>query len=193
MDDKIHMIDEPLFNPDGSVNTNAIVKLEDAITETIPRRINDQEWNEKCWTFKKEITGAFAGNAVRASPYSCPDDLEKIINYLDACFTLDVFSKLTMDMVEISLNEIEAFLHKYLDDLPQFVQWNERKNKREGHGFTSAHSPKLKPDDDFIDLDALIRNVCIQIRTQRREEKLFNEKFEREQKQEQKERDQQKL
>lgn len=38
------------------------------------------------------------------------------------------------------------------------VAWGERKNGREGNGFVSRYD-QPEPDDDFIDLDALARNV----------------------------------
>ena len=55
-------------------------------------------------------------------------------------------------------NVIDQFLEKRI---PEFLAWNERKNGNQlEYKFLDRYSKDDNPDDDFIDLDALIRNVA---------------------------------
>ena len=62
-------------------------------------------------------------------------------------------------MAELSLCEINklCFDILYEQDVKEFDAWNE--------------------GEDFIDLDALLHNVCLDIRLERRAFKAFNDKF----------------
>lgn len=176
----IEIIDGALLNPDGSINENTVAKLEGAInaTDGFSHLRGDSEWERKSWTFKKDITAALAYAAVRLSPYAFPDDLEKVIGYLDAC--LDKHFKTKIDMAELSLLDIKAMYRDYVLELPSVNKWNERKNGKEGNSVSCRYSSKPDPDDDFIDLGALIHNACLLIRDDRRAFKAFNDKFEKE-------------
>lgn len=60
-----------------------------------------------------------------------------------------------------------------------FDKWNEPKDGSKTEiVFVSRYSNKPNPDSDFIDLDALLRNVCIEIRNERRIFDKFNRKYE---------------
>jgi hypothetical protein len=72
--------------------------------------------------------------------------------------------------VEIQEEEIEDWVKELLMDIPEFVDWNLSENEAkngikvddENRGeylFTSAYS-STPEDDDFIDLDACIRNIA---------------------------------
>ena len=82
-------------------------------------------------------------------------------------------------MTELSLVEINKLCWDILGDFQPFLDWNKSKKGKEEILFTSRFS-KTDPDYDFIDLDALLCNVCLDIRTERREKVKLNEKFERE-------------
>jgi hypothetical protein len=185
MEDKIEMIPEPLMNPDGSVNENCIALLNDTILnmpEPYDRLANDAEWSARKdkWTFKKDITGAFAKNAVHASPYACPDNLETLVKYLDVC--LNKFWKKD-PMIELSLCDINKMCWDILGDMPQFKAWNERKNGNDApiQG-SSRYSNRPEPDNDFIGLSALLQQVCLDVRNDRRlfekNSKEFDAKYE---------------
>jgi len=108
---------------------------------------------EKMFVFsKRNILGEIAHWAVCQSPYHRPDNLEVV---------LDKFNKiiaLVPEYPSMSYFQIREFLDE-LKEIPEFMLWNERKNGRQGMGFSVAgHHDNA--DDDFIDLDALIRNVA---------------------------------
>jgi hypothetical protein len=86
-------------------------------------------------------------------------------------------------MVELSLVEINKMCWTILDGFEPFMKWNECKiGKTPDIGFTSRYDGKEDPDYDFIDLDALLHNVCLDIRQERRESVRFSKEFEEEQK-----------
>ena len=104
---------------------------------------------------KRVLLGEVANWAVQQSPYHRPDDLEVV---------LDRFNKIISgveDYSKFSYGEIRELLEE-LKEIPEFVLWNERKNgDKSEYKFTSRYSNEEEnPDDDFIDLDALIRNVA---------------------------------
>jgi len=56
--------------------------------------------------------------------------------------------------------EIEEFLREALDKTPEVLDWNSRKNGNESPlGFSSRYDTPV-PENDFIDIDALFRNVA---------------------------------
>lgn len=169
-------IDESLFTEDGFINPVAQNKLENAIKNMKPsyeRLANDHEWSAKRWTFIKEILGSFAKYSIQLSPYGMPENLEKVLKYLEACLR----KSYEWDVVEgkhwaqISLCEINKMLHDILGDFNLVLEWNEKKKD-------TRRDPD-DPDTDFIDIHALFHQVCIDIRTDRREFDRFNEEFER--------------
>jgi hypothetical protein len=57
-------------------------------------------------------------------------------------------------------HELEAWCRAAIGDHPQLEAWNTPRNGAAGPVFTSRYdSPS--PDDDFIDIDALFRNVAL--------------------------------
>ena len=112
--------------------------------------------------------GALADYAVQQSPYHRPDNLEIV---------LDKFFELIKD----ELNDSDKYVKKFeswrechdwiaskLNTIPEFLLWNERKNGNKApfgffgvghHDDGSATFFKSKADNDFIDLDALTRNI----------------------------------
>ena len=161
--DEIEFIQEPLLTEEGFVNEACLNALSAAINnmpKTYERLAGEPEWSEERWTFKDEITGSLAKWAIRQSPHDCPAGLEKVIGYLDACLSR-VFSFDIAGMCKLSLIQINKALYDilYEQGISDFDKWNE------GEG--------------FIDLDALLRNVCIDIRMERREKDKFDKEFEK--------------
>ncbi len=148
----IEFIQEPLLTEEGFVNEaclNALSKAISNMPKTYERLADEPEWNEKGWVFIKDITGGLAKWAIRQSPNDCPKNLEKVIGYLDACLSRQ-FDFDTAGMCKLSLIQINKALYEilYEQGISDFDKWNE------GEG--------------FIDLDALLRNVCLDIRMERR-------------------------
>ena len=162
---------QPLLTEDGFINQACMNELEAAIANMPPtydRLSGDEEWNTKKWTCLKEVTGHFAHWAVRqlkVTPF--PPGLEKMVGYLDAClvskFNGETLGLSEYDMLELSLCDINKALHDILMGDKTFLSWN----TKEALG------------DDWLDLHALLHNVCISIRNERRESAAFNEKFDK--------------
>ena len=109
----------------------------------------------KKFTFsKRNILGEIAHWAVCQSPYHRPENLEVVLDKFNSIILL------VPDYPTMSYGEIRELLDE-LKEIPEFKLWNERKNGNQAqYKFTSRYDGKGNPDDDFIDLDALIRNVA---------------------------------
>lgn len=137
------------------------------------------ETNKRFWVFKHQIIGAFAKWAVRQSPYCYPDGLEKGLRLLDS----EVSKQLawsTIGMAKLSTQDILDVLDNVVKNPRNrvFVGWNTpKKNKNVKFLFTSRyHTPK--PDYDFIDLDALIRNTVTDIYRESESDAEFDRRVE---------------
>jgi len=123
-----------------------------------------KRFNRKVWACKKDFLGALAKWLVKQSPYIVPENLSLCIKgFSTKLSTTFVFDK--NGMVEISLNSLTEKVYKLLEGVPEIMLLNERKNKREGHGFTDRYSSKPDPDDDFIDIMAVAQNITCEFAT----------------------------
>jgi len=177
----IEILSQPLLTEEGFLNEACINELKNSIND-IPKPHNSNltgEWSKKRWTFKTDITGALAKYAISQSPYACPDNLADVIKYLDACLEKEV--DWNRGMMELSLSDISKLLYDilYEQDFIYFDNWNKSKKGNIDIQFTSRYSDKPDPDYDFIDLDALLGNVCLDIRMERRASDKFDEEFEK--------------
>jgi len=184
-----NIISQPLTTEEGFINSACINELESAISEmpkTHNRLSNNSEWSESKdkWTTKSTIVGAFAMWACRQSPHGVPDGLENVCKYLNASLKSVVKWDIN-EMAECSLCDINKWLYEivYNQDIKEFDNWNVSKKSKEslikGVIFVDRYSTP-NPDYDFIDLDALLHNVCITIRDERRKDKAFDDKFDKE-------------
>ena len=178
----IQMLTQPLLTEEGFINEACMNELEAAISnmpKNYDRLSGDTEWSQKRWTFKKDITGGLAKYAISQSPYSCPDNLTEVIRYLDACLEKEIDWG-EHGMVELSLCDISKLVYSILYDqgLSFFDDWNKSKKDKADIKFISGHDGSREPDHDFIDLDALLHNVCLDIRMERRAFDKFNKEFE---------------
>lgn len=117
------------------------------------------------WVFSSDIVGAVALWAVKQSPYAVPDNLETVLKALHE-IVRPSFNE--VDMRKFStIDEIEGFVSASLRVIPEYMAWNERKNGNDAaFKFTSRYDGPGNPDDDFIDLGALERNVAMHITQQ---------------------------
>lgn len=181
---EIQIISQPLMTEGGFINPAGMAELEATISSIPPTHIRlsgDPEWTSLHWIFPHDIVGAFAMWACRQSPYGVPDGLENVCKYLHAALkTVSAWE--TSGMTQASLCDINRWLHEILmnQGVAEFDAWNERKNKREGTGFSCRFDGPGNPDDDFIDLHALLHNVCITLRGEWRANDAFDKKFEAE-------------
>lgn len=121
---------------------------------------------EKTIISLNEVLGAIANWAVRQSPYICPDNLKE---------ALELFHN---QWLEKFPPEVPTFSYAWFTDYPDLynaikqlcdtnpfiLEWNNRKNGNTApYKFTSRYEYNNDPDDDFIDLDALVRNITNQL------------------------------
>ncbi|KKL03609.1 hypothetical protein LCGC14_2624400 [marine sediment metagenome] len=180
--DEMHFINEPFLTEEGFVNEACMNELGEAIRnmpKTYERLSHNLEWSEKRWTFRKEITRSFAKWATSQSSYPCPEGLEKIIDYLDICLKKEVDWG-EDEMAKLSLCEINKLLYDilYEQGLSVFDDWNvPKKEWRDTVFMCIGEAERANPDYGYISLDALLHNVCLDIRTERRENDRFDAKF----------------
>ncbi len=104
--------------------------------------------------FIKDIVGVMAMWAVRQSPYAVPANLE------DALKELTEALKPTWkgdQLHEMHGNELRDLIAEAVKECPSIEAWNVPE-KGDGRGFVTRFGGP-EPDYDFIDIDALIRNV----------------------------------
>jgi len=187
-----YVCEQPLTTEEGFINPAAINELTAAINNIPPtheRLAGDPEWSEKRWTHWRHIVGALAYWAIRniSDDYSeknndgdwvnvfahdspiYPPGLEKIIGYVGTCLrkksdTEDVMGK--FGFIELSLCDINRMLHDFLmdQDMSIFDGWNTEE-------IMGKH---------WLDLDALLHNVCLTIRDERRDDARFEAEFRKE-------------
>lgn len=118
--------------------------------------------SEKIWTSLNAIAGTVAMWAVRQSPYPVPKGLDHVLIAVRERFatSADKFGMLSF----ADKYQLEEQLSQNLRAIPQYVEWNERKNGDPApYQFTSRYDGIREPDDSFIDLCALERNVAMTI------------------------------
>lgn len=182
-DENMEFLTQPLLTEEGFVNEACIDELKSVIknsSKPYEKWKNDDEWNEKVGIFRQHITSYLAKWAIRQSPYVCPDGLCEVVCYLDVCLKKEVEWDHN-DYADLSLNKINELLYSilYEQGFSIFDSWNKPKKGGVEIVFSSRYSSGPDPDYDFIDLDALLRNVCIDIRDERRIHKKFDEEFEK--------------
>lgn len=174
--DDIEMLPEPLFTEDGFINEAGFKGLENAINNIPPayeRLKDDIEWSTTSIWGYHDLVGAFCCGAIQCLaatkrtdhvPPCLPPNLEKIANFLGACLLKDVDE---FGFVRWSLCDINRKFHEILlDDSPLglFMEWNNK------DGILG---------EDWLDLHAVLQNVCIILRAQLRDDAnsgLFSEK-----------------
>jgi len=151
--------------------------IEEAGQKAEQRLWNDSEWAEPRVTSLKDIVTAFLVGTISADAwfdnYSVPSNFEIVANALSGA----VMSKFGPgEFPNVSLLDIEAFYHEFIDATPLCREWNDFP----GSGFVTRYdaTPKHRT---FIDLDALIRNASVFIRDDRRTFDKFNADFDKRQ------------
>ena len=103
------------------------------------------------------LEGHLAMWAVRQSPYHNPEGLSLVLRQFrqNGRYSFD-----ENEMGYLNEPQLKQFLIDRLMPIPEFLQWNERKNGNQSpFGFVSRYD-KPEPDNDFIDLNALIMNTA---------------------------------
>ncbi len=120
--------------------------------------IIDDCHNDTIWVMKNELMGAFAHCVVIQSPYDVPDIREP----------LEAFNKYLLEKIEnvklpvnFSKEEFDELINEdVFKNIPEIDKLNKSKNQLENNKkYALRHIGDYSPDDDFIDLWALARNI----------------------------------
>jgi hypothetical protein len=134
------------------------------------------EEQKRIYITVSKVVGTVAKFAIQQSPYAVPDNLEIVCQKLnDALLNLEFVKRTALPSdssvfftVEFSdcsaVSCLEKVLTATLRTIPEYLAWNERKNGNKAPlQFTSRYDAPSDPDDSFIDLGALERNVAMNI------------------------------
>lgn len=164
---KIDMLLQPFTTQEGYLNEACLQELEaklKGIPESHERLMGNPEWSTPWVVTDTEIVGQLAHWAVRQFE-GPPPDLAEVLGYLQACLRRGPFTEETAPgfrCERLSLCEVNKILWEILGGLRQFDNWN----REEVVG------------ERWIDLSALLHNVCVGIRDERRHELAFERRFE---------------
>lgn len=125
---------------------------------------------------RNDVLGELAGWAVRQSPYTVPDKLAEAVTAFCAAWPRAEHAQFD------GVVDLDYTIKTTFRRVPEIMAWNERKNGRDGPGFVTRYSKQPDPDDDFIDLDALARNMAMSLWHDAADEKQFNDDFDARQK-----------
>jgi hypothetical protein len=118
----------------------------------------------KIYVTKGQLLGTVAKYSVQQSPYDRPDNLEVVLDKLSELLRRSFKAAQLMVGEFEDMQALESYLSETLRQIPEYVAWNNRKNGNDAPiQFTSRYDTGSNPDDDFIDLDALERNVALEI------------------------------
>ena len=117
-----------------------------------------ERFHRTVWASRDDFTGALAKWLVKLSPYTVPENLsicvEKFNDHLDSFASFD-----SNGTAEIDLKSLTHTVNPILESIPEIMALNERKNGRDGMGFSDRYSGRPEADDDFIDIMALAQNI----------------------------------
>lgn len=127
------------------------------------------------------LAGHVAMAAVRQSPYVCPDGLREALEAFVASARPTLRSLMGVWFLEFETGaEIEAFLREHLLPIPEVAAWNEPKSGRGGDFVFVTRNGGPSPDDDIIDLDALVENIARTVHAEELAEFEWHARYERE-------------
>lgn len=114
----------------------------------------------------KSVVGYIAMWATRQSPYLSPDKLTEVLRDFqfkvcqDSAFETHLGCGWLKLDVQSPASHLRNILKEHLLCIPEVSAWNKRKNGNQSpYSFVSRYD-KPNPDNDFIDLDALIGNIA---------------------------------
>lgn len=137
----------------------------------------DPEWSTPRHVHVHTLVEAFAHGVLAADPwhkgYKIPPGFEGVINWI--AFKIQEEFK-DEEVPKLSLIEIKERFDRWGHEHPQFLKWNVPETPGTVVGIVSRYSA-IREERDFIDLGALVHNAALYIRTDRRENDRFEERF----------------
>jgi hypothetical protein len=120
----------------------------------------DQDTKSRMITHQ-EVVGWMAHWAVRQHPYGRPEGLFDVTDLITAQARAWSEGIPTLSMWRVyAWREIEDWLRTVLKDHPILAAWNTPKSEHTMAIVATSIYWGLKPEHDFIDIDALLRNVA---------------------------------
>jgi hypothetical protein len=109
-------------------------------------------WDSRQFTTsRKTVLGALASWAVQQSPYVVPNHLTEALQEFDRALSSDEY-------FETSCKALHEVVRGTFEGCPSILAWNNPRKGSHTIVFSSRYDTP-HPDYDFIDLDALARNV----------------------------------
>ncbi len=162
------ILTQPLLTDEGFANEACARELEAALRdmpETHERLAGNPEWNLKGWVFLHQIVGLVIYWSIRNIDYTHERPIMPNVEQVATWLHLQLRPAFDENqMARLSLCEINKMLHDALDDLTVFREWSD---------------PSIV-GESWIDLSAIMHNVCLSIRGERRLDAAFDAKFEAE-------------
>ncbi len=111
-------------------------------------------WDDKIFfTSNNIVLGELAAWSIRQSPYLQPDNLSEALIEFNKAF------KTEEEYFHINCIELHKKIRESFEQCPIILGWNNAKIGNHKFVFVSRDHQQ-KPDYDFIDLDALARNIA---------------------------------
>jgi hypothetical protein len=117
---------------------------------------------------KSDVLGFLARWAVQQSPFVVPYKLDSALEQFSANWRFGDYATFC------DIHTLQLRIYKDMTAISEIVMWNSRKNGKTGMGLSSRFDTP-SPDDDFVDLHALARNIAMDVWHEGVDFKLFNE------------------
>lgn len=112
----------------------------------------------------REVLGALAKFAVQQSPYFVPDQLESALTKFKEAFKLPYIYDTMQYGYFRTARALEQRIDNAFQQVEEILKWNEPKiPSKKGSVLMVTRYSSVPADHDFIDLDALIRNMRLDI------------------------------
>lgn len=154
-------------------------ELKAAIAASVEQPHIQSHLKRKGWLHIHDLVTAFAVGVLTADPwtknYRPPPNLEKVLGHV-AKRVCETFS---LEVVEITIHEVETFYWLWGEECPEFKGWNvcsEHPPEADCIHGTSRYSATPEKRN-FIDLHALVRNATNYLSRQWDREEAFDREF----------------
>lgn len=129
---------------------------------------NNKDNEKQLFITDKDLLGEFAKYAVVLHPFNKPEGLFDICRLLkeEARKATKVWTELTHDMFLFYFEnpfEIENWLKSIIYNHPILQEWNTSIAKNKDPFIFVSSFTSVRPEDDFIDIDALLRTVSMSL------------------------------
>lgn len=126
------------------------------IEEVLPQNTEDFGFS------KKYLLGELARWAVNQSPYYVPDNLETVLRKVSDLLPTHEFND-GYGFKIMPAKEFHKWFFSIIEQVPELVKWNVPKSGHKSSWVSCSRYDQPAPDDDIVDLDALVNNVKLEL------------------------------